>query len=531
MHHEFNESKFIFRISDLEMSIRSSSRANKGKNPRLESPEATGLRNESCISTASPTQSQPAALIPLGATTQARWDDVPQSLKELVCMPLGRDSKTRQFQYPEERDHNAEEPEPSSEPASDDDRPASQASSDLMVPLPHPELRTPGYTVQYSLKMEGIKKDWSQMHLVRPGSTFPLVFTSKRVHQQAFIAARSLGQTSCTLKDVEAEVLYTGQAKIHALKTTFDELEVASWDAVIDSILSLDEEDKRRQIRVNLVYFYRPKALEVTDCMPDVLPAIKRGGEGVLLPGESPAKKKGKPATIHQYTSARASSSTARGLLAADTRQLQFEHEGKDHVREILKLYHCQLSKCDNPAKICIHKGGRHFMFNRELPKLWSDAIIVGDATILSIPVNLLHLLTIQEPGELRRRGREEGDLRPSTPATPMPQIIMMPPQPYQFPPLPPQQYLPPPAPAGRQSSPPGPEDPADLYSYIAWFKLREPLLVDTIEECLVVLSQEKDTLSTLERISEARIARHGLPAGLMTRLKDSVKTWRRTAS
>jgi hypothetical protein len=62
-------------------------------------------------------------------------------------MPLGRDSKIRQFQYPEERDHNAEEPEPSSEPASDDDRPASQASSDLMVPFSHPELRTPGYTV------------------------------------------------------------------------------------------------------------------------------------------------------------------------------------------------------------------------------------------------------------------------------------------------------------------------------------------------------------------------------------------------
>ena len=47
---------------------------------------------------------------------------------------------------------------------------------------------------------------------------------------------------------------------------------------------------------------------------------------------------------------------------------------------------------------------------------------------------------------------------------------------------------------------------------YIAWFKLCEPLLADTIEECLVVLSQEKDTLSTLERISEARVARHGLP-------------------
>jgi hypothetical protein len=70
---------------------------------------------------------------------------------------------------------------------------------------------------------------------------------------------------------------------------------------------------------------------------------------------------------------------------------------------------------------------------------------------------------------------------------------------------LAPQQYLPPLAPAGRLYSPPSPEDPADLHSYIAWFKLREPLLVDTIEKCLVVLSQEKDTLSTLERISEAR--------------------------
>ena len=36
------------------------------------------------------------------------------------------------------------------------------------------------------------------------------------------------------------------------------------------------------------------------------------------------------------------------------------------------------------------------------------------------------------------------------------------------------------------------------------------------------------DTLSILERISKARVARHGLPAGLMTRLKDSVKTWKR---
>jgi hypothetical protein len=54
---------------------------------------------------------------------------------------------------------------------------------------------------------------------------------------------------------------------------------------------------------------------------------------------------------------------------------------------------------------------------------------------------------------------------------------------------------------------------------------------VNTIKEYLVVLSQEKDILSPLERISEARVTRHRLLAGLMTRLKDSVKTWRRAAS
>ena len=71
-----------------------------------------------------------------------------------------------------------------------------------------------------------------------------------------------------------------------------------------------------------------------------------------------------------------------------------------------------------------------------------------------------------------------------------------------------------------RQPSPPSPEDPQDLLSYIAWFKLHEPLLADSIEDYLVVLSKEKGTLGTLEGISEARIARHELPAGLMARMR-----------
>jgi hypothetical protein len=75
-----------------------------------------------------------------------------------------------------------------------------------------------------------------------------------------------------------------------------------------------------------------------------------------------------------------------------------------------------------------------------------------------------------------------------------MPQIIMMPPQHYQFPALARRQYLPPSAPLGRLSSPPASENPADLRSYIAWFKLREPRRADSIEECVEVLNQERDT-------------------------------------
>ena len=53
----------------------------------------------------------------------------------------------------------------------------------------------------------------------------------------------------------------------------------------------------------------------------------------------------------------------------------------------------------------------------------------------------------------------------------------------------------------------------------------------DIIEEVVVVLDQERDSLSTLESMSEARITRHELPVGLMARMKASVKTWRRAAS
>ena len=86
----------------------------------------------------------------------------------------------------------------------------------------------------------------------------------------------------------------------------------------------------------------------------------------------------------------------------------------------------------------------------------------------------------------------------------------------------------PPPAPPARGSSPPGIEDPEDLVSYMNWYKSRYPAQAQAVEACLTVLIQEIDSLSTLEAISEDRIARHGLPAGLMLRMKAGVKTWRR---
>ena len=101
--------------------------------------------------------------IPLGAETQARWIEIPKSLEELVGMPLGRNSKTGQFQFPEEQDHNPEERGPPPGLASDDDEAALEASSHLTVSLPIPVNENPGYTVQYTLKMLGIIKGWSGM--------------------------------------------------------------------------------------------------------------------------------------------------------------------------------------------------------------------------------------------------------------------------------------------------------------------------------------------------------------------------------
>jgi hypothetical protein len=136
---------------------------------------------------------------------------------------------------------------------------------------------------------------------------------------------------------------------------------------------------------------------------------IKRTGEGVIVIGDSPAKKNGKSglsATITRFAQAKTTTATQLGQLAAQTRQIQAGRERRTYLKDVLMNYHCQLAKCDNSSKICAHKNGRHFMFDREMSKLWNEAIMTGEATIQSFPVSLLHLLTVRETGDRCRRTR-----------------------------------------------------------------------------------------------------------------------------
>jgi hypothetical protein len=58
----------------------------------------------------------------------------------------------------------------------------------------------------------------------------------------------------------------------------------------------------------------------------------------------------------------------------------------------------------------------------------------------------------------------------------------------------------------------------------VAWFKQREPHNAVKIKSVMATLQEEEDSLSTLESISEDRVARHKLSAGLVTRIKVNVK-------
>jgi hypothetical protein len=58
----------------------------------------------------------------------------------------------------------------------------------------------------------------------------------------------------------------------------------------------------------------------------------------------------------------------------------------------------------------------------------------------------------------------------------------------------------------------------------VAWFKQREPHNAGKIKSVMATLQEEKDSLNPLKSISEDKVARHKLPAGLVTRIKINVK-------
>src|SRR6266516_6433317 len=155
------------------------------------------------------------------------------------------------------------------------------------------------------------------------------------------------------------------------------------------------------------------------------------------------------------------------------------------------------------------------------------------EATIHSLPVSLLHLLTIQEPpGQDRGKGRrvsrqQDPSPTPSRSRTPAPQVLVLPspapapPYPYYHPAMAQHQWFPPPAPPARASSPLIPEVPQDLIAYLEWYKLREPVNLPSIEQVAVALEDGKDsTLRTLATMTESRALSSGLPAGLVERMK-----------
>jgi hypothetical protein len=65
-----------------------------------------------------------------------------------------------------------------------------------------------------------------------------------------------------------------------------------------------------------------------------------------------------------------------------------------------------------------------------------------------------------------------------------------------------------------------------ELVEYIKWYKIREPNNVASIDLVATALEEHKDTLGTLEKMSDARILSSKLPASLVERMKGAIKTW-----
>jgi hypothetical protein len=54
---------------------------------------------------------------------------------------------------------------------------------------------------------------------------------------------------------------------------------------------------------------------------------------------------------------------------------------------------------------------------------------------------------------------------------------------------------------------------------------------MNIIKDCVAVLNKERDTLGTLETISETRVTHLQLPGCLMVEIKGFIKTWKRATT
>jgi hypothetical protein len=181
------------------MSIRSSQRANKGKNPRVDSPEAVDLRNEESTVTALPTQPSSEAPLPLGRETQQSHIQMPETLQRTTSKPIRYDPKIYRLKFPDVVEINGDLQPGSDDDQNDDDRALSETSHSDLNPIDHPEINHPSYAVNHILRIVGIKKDWENTAVVKAGDIFNLETASKAINEEAFNIAEANGRTGlCT---------------------------------------------------------------------------------------------------------------------------------------------------------------------------------------------------------------------------------------------------------------------------------------------------------------------------------------------
>jgi hypothetical protein len=135
----------------------------------------------------------------------------------------------------------------------------------------------------------------------------------------------SSGRTGYAMNGLMAEVLPGTQAIGNGIKTTLGRVDNRDWRETVSHVVYLYNLDKKKQIKVILLWGYFLKDRHRTDAIRGSIPNIKRTREGVIVIRDSPARKKGKSdpsATITQFAQAKATTATQLGQLATQTRQI-----------------------------------------------------------------------------------------------------------------------------------------------------------------------------------------------------------------